>query len=145
MENKEKKYVLNIYNTLTGCVEPVEVSEEVYKEYKRSYWRERKNNRKHAYYTIPFSALTVEDDEADASDYYDEFENGELPIDLMVSINDEVQRLLALVSETTGKRIVLHFSYGYTYEQIASMENVSADSIKESIVEGMKKIRKIFD
>lgn len=142
MDNNEKKYTLNIYNTCTGCYEDVEVSEEVYKEYKRSYWREKKNNQKHAYYEIPFSSLSTEDPETDVSDYYNEFESGELPVDVLVSLTDEVQKLLSLVSKTAARRIFLHFSYAYTYEQIASLENVSSETIKESIVEGMKKIRK---
>lgn len=144
MENKEKKYVLNIYNTLTGCVEPVEVSEEVYKEYKRSYWRERKNNRKHAYYTIPFSALTVEDDDTDASECYGEFEDGELPIDLQVSLSDEWQRILSVVNPIVRRRMILHYIHSYTIEEIADMEEVSPQAIKNCFSEAKKKIKKIF-
>lgn len=145
MENKkEKQYVLNIYNPCTGRREDTVVSEKVFKEYKRSYWREHKNNLKHQYHEIPFSALTTGDSETEACDFYEEFESTGIPIDLMISLSDEVREYLSVVTETVGRRIVLHYSYGFTYEEIASLERVSIETIKECIKEGVKKIRKIF-
>ncbi len=57
MDNNDKKYTLNIYNTCTGCCEDVEVSEEVYIAFKRSYWNEKKSDKRFYDHTIPISAL----------------------------------------------------------------------------------------
>ena len=38
------KKTINVYDTITGQIVEVEVSQEVYEEYKRAGWREEKNN-----------------------------------------------------------------------------------------------------
>ena len=119
----------------------MEVTEDVYKEFKRSYWREHKNNQKHRYYEILFSTLTVEEPDTDACEFYEEFESNEIPPDVLVSMDDECQRLLSCVSEIVRRRIILHFSYGYSYGMIASLEHVSINSVKTSIIKGIKKIK----
>ena len=40
------KYILNIYNPTTGQVEYIEVSEDVYNEYRRGSWRIENNDRR---------------------------------------------------------------------------------------------------
>ena len=54
---KKKKFTLWIYNTLTGLHEEVEVSEEVYRTYKRTQWNIEKNNQKYYDHEIQFSGL----------------------------------------------------------------------------------------
>ena len=58
-------YILNnVYNTLTGGYEDVEVNEAVYNCYRRSAWNIDKNDAKHSANSIPFSALIGGDDGA---------------------------------------------------------------------------------
>lgn len=142
--NNEKKYVLKIYNTVTSCKENVEVSEEVYKEFKRSYWREHKNNQKHRYYEIPFSALTVDDSETDACEFYEEFESNDLPLDVLMSVKEDCNKLLCSVSKKAMKRLILHYYYQFKIEDIAKMEGVSVQAIKNCLVRAKKEIEKNF-
>lgn len=131
-----KKYYLNVYNTVTGCKEDVEVTKEVYDAYRQSYWNEKKNDMKHRYYTTPFSALEGGDEPEDC---FDEFEAPE-DIALNFEFSSECDRLLSVVSEVTARRIMLHYGHGYSYDEIAQMEGVSRMAICYCITAGMKKI-----
>lgn len=51
------KYILSVYNTITGNFEDVEVSKEIYEEYKRIGWRIEKSDAKHKKNEIPLSSL----------------------------------------------------------------------------------------
>ncbi len=51
------KKTINVYDTITGQIVEVEVSQEVYEEYKRAGWREEKNNSSFFKHEIQFSIL----------------------------------------------------------------------------------------
>jgi len=52
-----KKYILPIYNTVTGKIEDIEVNEEVYNSYRRSGWQIAHNDRRFYKQEIQFSGL----------------------------------------------------------------------------------------
>lgn len=52
-----EKYEVSVFNTITKQYEMVEVSKEVYEVYKRSEWREEKENAVCAVRQIPISSL----------------------------------------------------------------------------------------
>ena len=53
----EKQYEVTVFNTCTAKYEVVEVSQEVYDEFRRGEWRISKNDDKHSSNETPFSAL----------------------------------------------------------------------------------------
>lgn len=52
-----KTYSLTVFNTTTGQYEDVQVTREVYNEFRRGEWRISKNDDKHSANETPFSAL----------------------------------------------------------------------------------------
>lgn len=142
MDNNDKKYMLNIYNTCTGCYEDVEVSEEVYIAFKRSYWKEKNDNRRFYKYTYPISALEGADTQEDR---FDELSAQDCPVEIQIESRDEQERYLSILSETMRRRLLLYYSYGYSIKQIAEMEKVSFDTCRESIKRGKEKIKKFFE
>lgn len=60
-DHEQAEYKIKVFNTFTETVEEIEVSEEVYNEYRRGVWRIKKNNKKHMEHTIPFSSLIIRD------------------------------------------------------------------------------------
>ncbi len=140
-DNNEKKYVLNIYNTCTGRREDVEVNKEVYKAFKQSYWKEKNNDRSFYKHTYPISALEGANSQEER---FEELTSKECPIEVLTEIKDELDSCLSMISETMRKRLLLYYSYGYSIKQIAEMDNVSFDAVKQSIMIGKEKIGKFF-
>lgn len=59
-----KTYTLTVFNTCTSQYEDVEVTKEVYNEFRRGEWRIEKNDDKHRANETPFSELIGGDDGA---------------------------------------------------------------------------------
>lgn len=51
------KKTIKVYDTITGQIVDVEVSQEIYEEYKRARWREAKNDRSFFDHEIQYSLL----------------------------------------------------------------------------------------
>lgn len=134
--NSKKKYILNVYNTQTGCYEDVEVTEKVYKAYIRSYWNEAKNDKK--YYKHNFSLNTE-----NLRERFNEPADKSTDISEMITNKDMCGRLLSCLSETERRRVELHYLYGYEKKEIAIMDKVSVQGVSQSIIGAVKKM-KIF-
>ncbi len=134
--NSKKKYILNVYNTQTGCYEDVEVTEKVYKAYIRSYWNEAKNDKK--YYKHNFSLNTE-----NLRERFNEPADKSTDISEMITNKDMCGRLLSCLSETERRRVELHYLYGYEKKEIAIMDKVSIQGVSQSIIGAVKKM-KIF-
>ena len=92
----KKIFTLSVYNTITKEYEDVVVTEEIFNTYRRSYWNEDKNDKRHKI-AIPFSNLKCcedgsienfrefasEQDNPDKSDLHDtcfSLEKGEIDL-----------------------------------------------------------------
>lgn len=139
MDNNEKKYTLNIYNTCTGCCEDVEVSEEVYIAFKRSYWNEKKSDKRYYDHTFPISAL---DGAASQEERFDEMADDSSDFSVLIADRDLCERLLSCLSDTARRRIKLYYFYGYKMSEIAQMEGVSTQKISVSIKRAIEKMKK---
>ena len=56
----------------------------------------------------------------------------------------ELHKAIAQLPEIQRRRILLYYFGGYTYEQIAQMENCTKRAVKFSIDTALKNLRKIF-
>ena len=56
----------------------------------------------------------------------------------------ELHKAIAQIPEIQRKRVRLYYFGGYTYEQIAQMENCTKRAVKYSIDTALKNLRKIF-
>ena len=52
-EKKPEVWIVKVYNTFSGRVEPVEVSKAVYDEYRRGEWRTEKRDGKEEFRVCP--------------------------------------------------------------------------------------------
>ena len=86
MDNKE--FTLSVYNTITKEYEDVVVTEEIFNTYRRSYWNEDKNDKRHKI-AIPFSNLKCCED--GSIDNFREFaSNKNNPEELLFADNYDV-------------------------------------------------------
>ena len=144
MKKQEKQtYILTVYNTMTGLYEDVEVSEEVYCEYRRGLWRINKNEDKHRAGEIPFSALLG----GDGGEYenFHEFIDRENDPETILLERQKRQKAfegLSTLSAVMRERFILHFQNGMTTAEIAEMQGVSEYSVKESLKQARKKLKK---
>lgn len=144
MKNQEKQtYLLTVYNTMTGLYEDVEVSKEVYNEYRRGQWRMRKSEDKHRAGEIPFSALLGGD--GGGYENFHEFIDRENDPETVLLERQERQKAfegLNTLSAVMRERFILHFQKGMTTAEIAEMQGVSEYSVKESLKQARKKLEK---
>ncbi len=138
--NTEKKYVLNIYNTCTGRNEEVEVTREVFKAFKRSYWKEKNSDRSLYKHTYSISALEGADSQEDS---FCEFAVDDL-FPEYIADKDLCDRLLSCLSETAKRRVELYYFNGLNMSEIAEIEGVSFQKISTSIKGALKKMKKIY-
>lgn len=139
MDNNDKKYTLNIYNTCTGCCEDVEVSEEVYIAFKRSYWNEKKSDKRYYDHSFPISAL---DGAASQEERFDEMADDSSDFSVLIADRDLCERVLSSLSDKARQRIELYYFYGYKMSEIAQMEWVSTQKISVSIKRAIEKMKK---
>ena len=139
MDNNDKKYTLNIYNTCIGCYEDVEVSEKVYIAFKRSYWNEKKSDKRYYDHTFPISAL---DGAVSQEDRFNEMGDDSSDFSGLIADRDLCERLLSCLSDTARRRIELYYFYGYKMSEIAQMEGVSTQKISVSIKRAIEKMKK---
>lgn len=125
---------LTVFNTCTSKHEVVEVSQEVYDEFRRGEWRISKNDDKHNANETPFSALVGGGE--NAFENFDEFVDPEKLPDNEVLRNEDrrlARIMLCELSETKRRRFIMHYFDRLTTKEIADLEGVSEYSVKESI------------
>lgn len=76
-----KKYTVKVFNTFTSQYEEVEVSKEVYDEYRRGLWRIKKNNKRYCKHTTSFSRLKGLIEESE--NFHELIDAGSDPIDVI--------------------------------------------------------------
>ncbi len=130
---------MNIYNTCTGRNEEVEVTREVFKAFKHSYWNEKKSDRRYYDHTFPISAL---DGAASPEDRFLELaDDGSNSSDLIAD-RDLCERLFSCLSDMARRRIKLYYFYGYKMSEIAQMEGISIQNVSVSIKRAIEKMKK---
>ena len=74
-EEAVTEYKIKVYDTITKTKKDVEVSKDVYNEYRRGEWRIDKNNMKNLKRMIPFSALLSKEGDIDDFDEFIDHSN----------------------------------------------------------------------
>lgn len=59
-------------------------------------------------------------------------------------LNEELHKAIAQLPDTQRRRLVLYYFQQLTYEQIAEMEGCRYQSVQESILSAIEKLRKYF-
>jgi DNA-directed RNA polymerase specialized sigma24 family protein len=140
-----KHYILlNVYNTVTGSHEDVEVERDVYLTYCRSNWNMSKKNGDVREHETPFSAMNGSDD--GSFDHFHEFaseEDNPAQLSKKQKLLDLAESILdTCLTPTQKKRYLLAKYYKLPTTEIAKIEMVSMSAVSISIRNAQKKLKK---
>lgn len=121
-----KTYKLIVFNTCTSQYEDIEVTKEVYNEFRRGEWRIVKNDDKHRTNETPFSELIGGDDGAfeNFSEFIDNSQNPESIFAECAKIKD-LYSALSMLSDLDKQLLQALFFDGLTERQYAELQGVS--------------------
>jgi len=139
-EKKPEVWIVKVYNTLSGRVEPVEVSKAVYDEYRRDEWRTEKRDGKEEFNTIPFSSLRGSDSESYESfhEFADEIS------DPFFSVIDKIALIQAIKSLKKEERdLVYQVCFkGVLQKEYAQKNGLSPQRISQKLTNIKRKVKK---
>lgn len=141
-----EKYFVNVRNTFTNIIERVEVSKEVYEAYTRSLYRMRYNDRKFHGHETSISEWKDEDEVPE--DDYACFASCEKDPLIQAVEQESHLRLLEIIDQLAPvmqRRFKMMYIQGIPQKQIARIEGVSLDAVKESLKDARKRIVKILE
>ena len=142
-EMKPEVWIVKVYNTVSGRVEPVEVSKAVYDEFRRGEWRSDKDDEKEEYNTIPFSSLRGSDSES-----YESFhEFADAISDPFFSVIDKIALIQALKSLKKEERdLVYEVCFkGVLQKEYAQKNGVSPQMISKKLTKIKRKVKKFLN
>ena len=141
-----KNYYLYVHNTITGKTEKVEVTEEVYFVYRRTYWKIKNNNKKFFENEIQLSALIGY--EKDNCEKFSEFiTNSTNPYELLEKEQQIESLLSALGNLKKSERELIQALYfdEKTEREFAEQKKVSQPTIHHKKKRILKKIKKFLE
>ena len=140
------KNTVKVYDTFTGNMVDVEVSAEVYREYKQAKWREEKNDASFFEHEIQFSQLIGGNDGA--------FENfrefvvvGDPTADMAIMIADIEAMLKAIkqLDDEDKKLIKMLFYDSMTERECAAYYGINQKNINKKKRRILSKLYKLID
>ena len=138
MENK----TLKVYDTISGKMVDVEVSDEVFTEYKRAVWREEKNDSRFYNNEIQFSMLVGGDD--DAYEDFHEFIDFDDSI-VETSINKKLVEKISELKRQERELIQLLYFKNLSEQECAIVLKTSRQNIHNKHVRVLAKINKLLE
>ena len=138
MENK----TLKVYDTISGKMVDVEVSDEVFTEYKRAVWREEKNDSRFYNNEIQFSMLVGGDD--DAYENFHEFIDFDDSI-IETSINKKLVEKISELKRQERELIQLLYFKNLSEQECAIVLKTSRQNIHNKHVRVLAKINKLLE
>ena len=143
----KKKYILhNVYNTLTGEYEDVEVSKELYVTYKRTGWGIENNDASFYDHEIQLSGLIG--GENDNYENFHEFVDDEnTPEDIVIDaeIKRAVRESVSALNKEEQKLVYALYEEGVSEREYARRTGIPQRTInhrKEKILEKIRKNKK---
>ena len=138
MENK----TLKVYDTISGKMVDVEVSDEVFTEYKRAVWREEKNDSRFYNNEIQFSMLVGGDN--DAYENFHEFIDFDDSI-VETSINKKLVEKISELKREGRELIQLLYFKNLSEQECAIVLKTSRQNIHNKHVRVLAKINKLLE
>ena len=139
-------YELSVFNTITMRYETVKVNKEVFEVFRRTGWNIKKQDKRFFNHEIQSSCLIGGDD--GAHENFHEFIDAEnTPENIFLKKEKQNMGLYALdiLTPTMRRRFILRYYYQCTMKEIATIERVSIDSVKESIEKAQVRLKKYFN
>jgi RNA polymerase sigma factor (sigma-70 family) len=141
--NERKTYTLDIHNHATGKVETVEVTEEVYRTYKRTEWSIENNDASFYTHEIQFSSLIGGGENAFQN--FREFIDTENTPDQIMEREDviaAVHRAIANLPPEDQELVRARFFDSLSLRQYAQLNSVSHTVIHRRERNILKKLKK---
>lgn len=138
---KNKNFTLWVYNTLTGLHEEVEVSEEVYRTYKRTQWNIEDNDESYYEHEIQFSGLIGGED--NNYENFHEFVVNTFETDFITKMQlDALQKAVDNLPDEENALIRAIYFEGMSERDYAALLDEPAMTIHDRKVRILKKIKK---
>ncbi|MBR4656669.1 MAG: sigma-70 family RNA polymerase sigma factor [Oscillospiraceae bacterium] len=143
---KCRNYCVRVYNTCTKQYEMVQVTKEVYDVYRRTGWNIEDNDDSFYEHEIQFTSMCPSD--SVNTDSFHEFVK--FNTDPAIIFEKKERRILAqkALNELAPKmrtRYLLHYHDRLTYKEIAEIEDVSEETIKEALASARKIIKNFLE
>lgn len=141
-----KTYTLTVFNTCTSHYEDVEVTKEVYNEFRRGEWRIEKNDDKHRANETPFSELIGGDD--GAFENFSEFIDNSLNPESIFAEHTHIKALysaMSMLSDSDKQLLQAIFFDGLTEREYADLTGVFRNAIHKRKVRILAKLKKIME
>lgn len=132
-----KKYKVSVFNTFTSQYEEVEVSKEVFDEYRRGLWRIKKNNKKHCKHTTPFSGLKGFNEESE--NFHELIDEGSDPINEI-----SFEMVLDSLDETERDMVEAIVFRGESKSDYAKTHQITRQAVGQKLQRILKKIEKFY-
>lgn len=146
MDNDNEKYVLNIYDPVTGETKDIEVTEDVYHAYRRSGWNIKDNNHSFYAHEIQISGLIGGED--GNCENFREFktDSDDLEQQVIVQLNKEaLHKVLSTLSDEERQLIMAIYFYGKTERAYAAEINVSQQAVNKRKRLILKKLQNLLN
>ena len=141
----ERTNTITVFNTCTSLYEEIEVTQEVYNEFRRGEWRIKKNDDKHRANEIPFSELIGNDD--DMLEFFSEFiDNRQSPESIIVEQTriKELHSAMNMLSDLDQQLLQALFFDGLSEREYAELQGVSQPTIHLKKVRILKYLKRIL-
>lgn len=141
-----KTYTLTVFNTCTSQYEDVEVTREVYNEFRRGEWRIEKNDDKHRANETPFSELIGGDD--GAFENFSEFIDNSLNPESILAESAQINALYSamdMLSDLDKQLLQALFFDGMTEREYADLTGVFRNAVHKRKVRILAELKKIME
>lgn len=141
-----KTYTLTVFNICTSQYEDVEVTKEVYNEFRRGEWRIEKNDDKHRANETPFSELIGGDDGAfeNFSEFIDKSQNPECIFAEYAKIK-ALYSAMSMLSDLDKQLLQALFFDGLTESEYAELTGVYRNAVHKRKVRILEKLKKFME
>ncbi len=143
-DNKNNKYKLNVYNTITKKYDEVEVSEELYNVYRRTGWNIENNDKRYFDHEIQMSSLIGGDN--GAYENFREFidtENTPENVVLEAMQNEDLIKVLSKLNKSEQELINSIYFDGMSERELAKKLGIYRNAVhkrKQKILAKLKKL-----
>jgi RNA polymerase sigma factor (sigma-70 family) len=141
-----KTYTLTVFNTCTSRYEDIEVSREIYNEFRRGEWRIEKNDDKHRANETPFSELIGGDD--GAFENFSEFIDNSLNPECIFAEHAKIKALysaMSMLSDVDRQLLRALFFDGLTEREYAELTGVFRNAVHKRKVRILAKLKKFME
>lgn len=139
------KKTIKVYDTISGQMIDVDVTEKVYQAYMRTGWNIQDNNASFYKHEIQFSMLVG--GKADAFEHFREFISEDNIVDDAAILNtyiDKLKKALAELPEDDHKLIYQLFFQNKTERELALQYNISHKNIHKKKVRILCRLNKLL-